>query len=196
MISLFMIVIRWTGFVPGQQKGLSDWLHPKGRITTSNRGLLGCSASGRIDAGDRGSKAQYAWAHECRRHEPTHRGGVAGSLYQGFPVVEGCLRNICRILRSSKHRPTKSLLDGKAVEEILIAHVGTEARKERLIGQRHERRKRPVVHAIDPAICVGYVAKHGVEECAIGRLLRIGRIRPRECRFGGRRIAFEDVRGR
>jgi len=52
----------------GQQKGLSGWLHPKGRITTTNPAILGCSASGRLDDRFRRSEAHYAQeAEENRR---------------------------------------------------------------------------------------------------------------------------------
>src|SRR5690242_19063633 len=89
MISLFMIVIRWLEC--GQQKGLSVWLHPKGRITTKESlASLGCSASWRVNAENRSSKAQYALAHERGRPEPTiRRGGIARSHHRGTPSVEG-----------------------------------------------------------------------------------------------------------
>src|SRR5690242_20630606 len=89
MISLFMIVIRWLEC--GQQKGLSVWLHPKGRITTKESlASLGCSASWRVNAENRSSKAQYALAHDRGRPEPTiRRGGIARSHHRGTPSVEG-----------------------------------------------------------------------------------------------------------
>jgi hypothetical protein len=51
-----------------QQKGLSGlWQHPKGRITTSNPGLLGCSASGGGSAENPRSRAHSAHQGEDAR---------------------------------------------------------------------------------------------------------------------------------
>jgi hypothetical protein len=51
-----------------QQKGLSGlWQHPKGRITTSNPGLLGCSAPGGVTAENRRSGAHFAHQGEDAR---------------------------------------------------------------------------------------------------------------------------------
>src|SRR5687767_2176606 len=51
-----------------QQKSLSGlWQHPKGRITTSNPGLLGCSAPGGVTAENPRSRAHYAHQGEDTR---------------------------------------------------------------------------------------------------------------------------------
>src|SRR5574338_1542053 len=62
-----MVVIRWGEAARGgQQKGLSGLAkHPKGRITTSNPGLvLGCSSSGGCPA-----ELPRAWAHDAHARE-------------------------------------------------------------------------------------------------------------------------------
>ena len=54
----------------GQQKGLSGLAkHPKGRITTSNPALLGCSSSGGVPAENPRSGAHVAQAHPRERRD-------------------------------------------------------------------------------------------------------------------------------
>src|SRR5439155_19218870 len=49
------------------KKAFRGLLHPKGRITTSNPGLLGCSSSSGRSAGNRRSGAHDALEHEIAR---------------------------------------------------------------------------------------------------------------------------------
>ncbi len=59
----------------GQQKGLSGLgQHPKGRITTSNPELLGCSSSGGVAENPR-SRAHYAHAPVGARRAGAEHGG-------------------------------------------------------------------------------------------------------------------------
>ena len=68
----------------GQQKGLSGLpKHPKGRITTSNPALLGCSTSGGVPADHLRSRAHVAQAQPRARRAAADRRGERGELYHG-----------------------------------------------------------------------------------------------------------------
>ena len=73
----------------GQQKGLSGWLHPKGRITTTNPAFLGCSASGRLDDRFRRSEAHYAQEAEENRCLTDLRGEQVVLYHGGIELLRG-----------------------------------------------------------------------------------------------------------
>jgi len=65
-----------------QQKGLSGlWEHPKGRITTSNPGLLGCSPSGGVAAENPRSRAHFAHQGENARSGDADESGEPVAVY-------------------------------------------------------------------------------------------------------------------
>ena len=96
----------------GQQKGLSGWLHPKGRITTSNPALLGCSASGRNDGRFRRSEAHCAQeADENRPESEVHGGEQVIAYHRGiFSGLRPRKRAACLTYESVRAKATGQML--------------------------------------------------------------------------------------